>query len=178
MNNIKMSLKTMKPNWLTLSWMDKLKTARLSWWRNNLKKQLNTWTRWSLTEMYTPTRSPITLCILWTTLLQVHNPLINQLRSLTLCCSLMEKNPNLKISCFWWPRNLRLTIITMTPPSFIMPMWLVIVMEKLTSTSYPDSKANLWTCMETLLIYLNTWRLSTITQTEWLLQRTSSDSSI
>ena len=156
MNDLKMLWMTVKPDWLNLNWMDRPKMVRLSWQRNNWKKQLNAWTRWLSTEMHTPTRLPMISCTLWITLLQVDNPLANWLRSLTLCCSLMEKNPNLKIGCFWWPRNLRLIMITMTPPSFVVPMWLVIVMEKLASTSHPNSKANPWTHMKTLLICSNT----------------------
>ena len=178
MNNLKIWLKTAKPNWLNLNWVDRPKMARLSWWRTNLIKLLNNWTRWLLTMMHMSIRLPMTPCILWTTLLQVDNLPANQLRFLTLHCLLMEKNPNLKIGCFWWPRNLRLTIITMILPSFVMSMWLVIVMEKLASTSCPNSKANLWTHMKTPLICSNTWRLSIIIWTKWLLQRTNSDSSI
>ena len=43
----------------------------------------------------------LALCIMWIALLQVDSHLLaNQLRFLTLCCSLMEKNPDLKIGCY------------------------------------------------------------------------------
>ena len=54
MNNMKMLLKTAKPDLLTLNWVGRLKIVRLSWWRTDLMKPLNTRTRWLLTVMHMP----------------------------------------------------------------------------------------------------------------------------
>ena len=52
-------------------------------------------------DAYTNKVAYLTLCIMWIALLQVDSHLLaNQLRFLTLCCSLMEKNPDLKIGCY------------------------------------------------------------------------------